>query len=156
MEDARQLPRHRPAAAPAHGEPPPPRRRLYEAVPDAAASWSLRWRVVRHADVRPAGAPPRLVGPARGPPAPQRLYEARSGARGACENRRKAVQCALPSDRPSAPTCLANAMRVLLAWGAEGLHHPLRTQTWQQTALAHAPPSTVILTRCTGATRVKP
>src|SRR4029453_7036314 len=44
----------------------------------------------------------------------------------------------------------------LLAWAASVLHHALRTQTWQQTALAQARPSTVIRTLFKVAAQVKP
>jgi len=46
-------------------------------------------------------------------------------------------------------------MRLLLAGAAYGLHHALRAQTLQQTALAQAQPSTVILTLCKVAAQVK-
>src|SRR5256886_16034572 len=46
-------------------------------------------------------------------------------------------------------------MRLLLACAAYVLHHALRTQTLQQTALAHAQPSTLILTLFKAATQVK-
>lgn len=155
MEDARQLHRQRTAAAQAHGEPPPPSSRLYEEFTYAAASWSQRWRVVLKAEVMPAGDNPRFVVTSLVAPAPQRLYEELYCARGECENRIKAVKCELHSDRTSATTFLANAMRLLLACGAYVLHHTLRTQTLQHTALAHAQPSTVILTLFKVATLVK-
>jgi len=77
------------------------------------------------------------------------------GARGNCENHIKAVKCDLHSDRTSATTFLANAMRLLLACAAYVLHHALRTHTLHQTALAHAQPSTVMLTLFKVATQVK-
>jgi hypothetical protein len=72
-----------------------------------------------------------------------------------CENHIKAVKCDLHSDRTSATTFLANAMRLLLACAAYVLHHALRTSTLQQTALAQAQPSTVILTLFKVAAQVK-
>ena len=65
------------------------------------------------------------------------------------------MQCALQSDRTSATTFLANAMRLLLACAASVLHHALRTHTLQHTALANAQPSTVILTLFKVATQIK-
>jgi hypothetical protein len=47
-------------------------------------------------------------------------------------------------------------MRLLLACAAYVLHHALRTQTLQQTPLAQAQPSTVILTLFKVAAQVKP
>ena len=67
----------------------------------------------------------------------------------------KAVNCALHSDRTSATTFLANALRLLLACAASVLHHALRRQTLQPTALAQAQPSTVILTLFKVATQIK-
>ena len=61
----------------------------------------------------------------------------------------------LQSDRTSATTFLANAMRLLLACAAYALHHALRTHTLPHTALAHAQPSTIILTLFKIATQVK-
>ena len=46
-------------------------------------------------------------------------------------------------------------MRLLLSCAAYVLHHALRTHTLQQTALAQAQPSTVILTLFKVATQVK-
>lgn len=74
------------------------------------------------------------------------LYEDLYCARGHCENAIKAVKIDLPSDRPSAPTFLANALRLLLAGAAYVLHPAFRTQTLHHPALAQAQPSTVILT----------
>src|SRR5262249_13953353 len=79
-------------------------------------------------------------------PTPQRVYEELYCARGHCENAIKAVKNDLHSDRTSATTFLANAMRLLLACAAYGLHHALRTHTLHHTALAQAQPSTIILT----------
>ena len=61
----------------------------------------------------------------------------------------------LRSDRTSATTFLANAMRLILACAAYALHHALRTHTLHPTALAQAQPSTVILTLFKIATQVK-
>ena len=102
-----------------------------------------------------AGDHPRFVVTSLAAPTPQGVYEAISGARGQCENDIQAVKGDRPSDRTSATTFLANAMRLLLSCAAYVLHHALRTQTLQQTALAQAQPSTVILTLFKVATQVK-
>jgi Transposase DDE domain group 1 len=156
LQAARRLSQQRPATAPAHGARPPARRRLSAEFSSAAASWSHPWRVVLQAEVMAAGATPRCVVPSLTAPAPPRLYEDLSGARSTGENLLQAVQCARHSDRTSETTLLAHAMRCLCACAASGLPHALRTQTWQQTARAHAQPATVILTRCKVATLVKP
>jgi hypothetical protein len=83
------------------------------------------------------------------------VYEALYCARGHGENAIKAVKCDLHSDRTSATTFLANSMRLLLSCAASVLHHALRTQTLQHTALAQAHPSTVILSLFKVATQVK-
>jgi Transposase DDE domain group 1 len=67
----------------------------------------------------------------------------------------KAVKCDLHSDRTSATTFLANAMRLLLSCAAYVLHHALRTHALQHTALAQAQPATLILTLFKIATQVK-
>jgi Transposase DDE domain group 1 len=152
---ARHRHRQRTAAAQAQGEPPPTSRRLYQEFSSAAASWSQAWRVICQAEVMPAGDPPRFVVTSLTAPAPPRLSEDLYGARGTWANMRKAAQCALHSARPSETTCLANALRLLLACAAYVLHHALRTQTLRHTALAHAPPATVILPRCKVATLVR-
>ena len=59
----------------------------------------------------------------------------------------------LRSDRTSATTFLANAMRLVLACAAYALHHALRTHTLQHTVLAQL--STIILTLFTIATQIK-
>ena len=102
-----------------------------------------------------AGDNPRFVVTSLAAPTPQQVYEDLYGARGNCENAIKAVKCDLHSDRTSATPCLANATRLLLSCAAYVLHHALRTHTLQQTALAHAPPSSVRLTLCKVATQVK-
>lgn len=93
-----------------------------------------------------AGDNPRFVVTSLEAPSSQRLYEDLYGARGKCENNIKAVKNALHSDRTSATSFLANAMRLLLACAASVLHHALRTHTRHHAALAQAQPSTVILT----------
>jgi hypothetical protein len=155
MQAARRLHQQRTASAQAHGEPPPASSRLYQEFAYAAASWSHPWRVVLKAEVMAAGDTPRFVVPSLTAPAPQMLYEDLYCARGTCENMLKAVKCDLHSDRTSETTFLANAMRLLLACAAYVLHHALRTQTLQHTALAHAQPATVILTLFKVATLVK-
>jgi hypothetical protein len=83
------------------------------------------------------------------------LYEDLYCARGKCENDIRAGQNALHSDRTSATSFLANAMRLLLACAASVLHHAFRTHTLQHTALAQAQPSTILLTLCKIATQIK-
>ena len=93
-----------------------------------------------------AGDNPRFVVTSLHAPPPSMLYEDLYCARGTCENAIKAVKVDLRSDRTSATTFLANAMRLVLACAAYALHHALRTQTLHHTALAQAQPSTIILT----------
>lgn len=155
MQEARRLSHQRVALAQVHGEMPPTSSRLYTEFSYAAQSWAQRWRVVLKAEVMRAGDNPRFVVTSLEEPTPQMLYEDLYCARGNCENAIKAVKTALRSDRTSATTFLANAMRLLLACAASALHHALRTQTLQHTALAHAQPSTVILTLFKVAAQVK-
>ena len=155
MQAARRLHRQRTASAQLWGACPPSSSRLYEDFSYAAASWPQPWRVVLKAEVMSAGDNPRFVVTSLDAPSPQMVYEELYCARGNCENDIKAVQCALHSDRTSDTTFLANAMRLLLACAAYVLHHALRTHTLQHTSLAHAQPSTLILTLCKVATLVK-
>src|SRR5256714_3401232 len=155
MQEARRLHQQRITLAQAHRAHPPVSSRLYAEFAYAAASWAQPWRVILKAEVMAAGDNPRFVVTSLAAPPPQRVYEEIYFARGNCENDIKAVKCDLHSDRTSATTFLANAMRLLLACAAYVLHHALRTQTLQQTALAHAQPSTVILTLFKVATQVK-
>ena len=152
---ARHLPQPRTALAQAYGQRLPPRSRLYEECDEAAASWSRPWRVVLKAEVRSAGEHPRFVVTSLAAPPPQMRYEDLYGARGHGANASKAVQGALQSDRTSATTCLANAMRLLRACAASVLPHALRTHTLPHTALAHAQPSTVMLPLFKVATPIK-
>lgn len=156
VQEARRLPHQRVALAQAHGQAPPTRRRLYDECVSAAQSWEQPWRVVRKAEGMTAGDTPRFVGTSLAAPTPQRLYADLYGARGNCANDSKAVKHDLHSDRPSATSFLANAMRLLLACAASVLHHACRTPTLQHTALAQAQPSTVILTLFTVATQITP
>ena len=155
MQAARGLYQQRTAQAQAHGERPPASSRLYEEFSYAAASWSQPWRVVVKAEVMAAGDNPRFVVTSLEAPTPQQVYAELYCARGHCENDIKAVKCDLHRDRPSATTFLANAMRLLLACAAYGLHHALRTHTLAHTPLATAQPSTLILTLFKVATQVK-
>ena len=155
MQEARALYQQRTAHAQAHGERLPASSRVYEEFSYAAASWSQPWRVIIKAEVMAAGDNPRFVVTSLKAPTPQQVYEELYCARGNCENDIKAVKCDLHSDRTSATTFLANAMRLLLACAAYVLHHALRTQTLQQTTLAQAQPSTVMLTLFKVATQVK-
>jgi hypothetical protein len=155
MQAARRLHRQRTALAQAHGTSPPTRSRLYAEFAYAAASWSQTWRVVLNAEVMAAGDTPRFVVTSLGAPTPQRVYEELYCARGNCENDIRAVKCDLQRDRTSATTFLANALRLLLSCAASVLHHALRTHTLQQTMLAQAQPSPLILTRFKVATLVK-
>jgi hypothetical protein len=155
MQEARCLYQQRTALAQVHGERPPASSRLYEAFAYAAASWSQPWRVIVKAEVMAAGDNPRFVVTSLEAPTPRQVYEDLYCARGNCENDIKAVKCDLHSDRTSATTFLANALRLLLACAAYVLHHALRTHTLSHTALATAQPSTVILTLFKVATQLK-
>src|SRR5215510_12236125 len=101
------------------------------------------------------GDNPRFVVTSLEAPPPPQVYEDLYCARGNCENDIKAVKCDLHSDRTSATTFLANALRLLLSCAAYVLQHALRTHTLSHTALATAQPCTVILTLCKVATQVK-
>ena len=155
MQEARGLYQQRSALAQVHGTRPPASIRLYEEVFYGAASWSQPWRVIVKAEVMAAGDNPRFVVTSLAAPTPQQVYEDLYCARGNCENDIKAVKCDLHSDRTSATTFLANAMRLLLSCAAYVLHHALRTHTLSHTALATAQPSTVILTLFKVATQIK-
>src|SRR5215217_1511034 len=155
IEAARRLHHQRVALARAHGQAPPPSSRLYDEFSYAAGSWAQPWRVVLKAEVMSAGDNPRFVVTSLEAPPPQMLYEDLYCARGNCENDIKAVKNDLRSDRTSATSFLANAMRLLLACAAYVLHQALRTHTLQHTALAQAQPSTVILTLFKIATQIK-
>jgi hypothetical protein len=155
LQEARPLPQQRTALAQAHHAHPPDSRRLYAEFAYAAASWAQSWRVILKAEVMAAGDTPRCVVTSLAAPTPQQTSEAIYCARGNCENHIKAVTGDLHSDRPSATTFLANAMRLLLSWAASVLHHALRASTLPQTPLAQAQPSTVILTLCKVTAQVK-
>jgi hypothetical protein len=155
MQEARGLHQQRTARAQAHGEPPPASSRVYAEFSSAAASWSQPWRGIVTAEVMAAGDNPRCVVTALEAPAPQQVYEDRYCAPGNGENDIKAVKCDLHSDRTSATTFLANALRLLLAGAAYILHHALRTHTLAHTPLATAQPSTLILTLFKVATQGK-
>jgi hypothetical protein len=155
IQEARGLHQQRTALARAYGEPPPTSSRVYEEFSYAAASWSQSWRVIVKAEVMAAGDNPRFVVTSLEAPPPSQVYEDLYCARGNCENDIKAVKCDLQSDRTSATTFLANAMRLLLSCAAYVLHHALRTHTLSHTGLATAQPSTVILTLFKVATHVK-
>ena len=102
-----------------------------------------------------AGDTPRFVVTSLEAPTPQMLYADLYCARGNGANDIKAVKNDLHSDRTSATSFLANAMRLLLACAAYVLHHALRTHTLQHTTLAQAQPSTVIFTLFKVATQSK-
>jgi Transposase DDE domain group 1 len=155
LQEARRLHQQRTTLAHAHHARPPASSRLYEEFAYAAASWAQPWRVILKAEVMAAGDTPRFVVTSLAAPTPQRVYEDIYCARGNCENNIKAVKCDRRSGRTSATTFLANSMRLLLACAAYVLHHALRTQTLQHTALAQAQPSTVILTLFKVATQIK-
>jgi DDE family transposase len=155
IEAARHLHHQRVALARAHGERPPASSRLYDEFSYAAGSWTQPWRVVLKAEVMSAGDNPRFVVTSLEAPRPAMLYEDLYCARGNCENAIKAVKVDLRSDRTSATTFLANALRLLLACAASVLHHALRTSTLHHTALAQAHPSTIIVTLFKIATQVK-
>jgi Transposase DDE domain group 1 len=155
LQEARRLHHRRVALAQAHGQTPPTSSRLYDEFVYAARSWARSWRIVLKAEVMSAGDNPRFVVTSLEAPTPQMLYEDLYCARGNCENDIKAVKNDLRSDRTSATSFLANAMRLLLACAAYVLHHALRTHTLQHTALAQAQPSTIILTLFKVATQIK-
>src|SRR4029450_5096762 len=118
MQEARGLYQQRTAPAQAHGERPPTSSRGYEEFSYAAASRAQPWRVIVEAVGVAAGDNPRFVVTSLKAPTPQQVYEELYCARGNCENDIKAVKCDLHSDRTSATTFLANAMRLLLACAA--------------------------------------
>jgi hypothetical protein len=118
MPEARPLQQPRTALAHAHGTRPPASTRLDEACLSGAASWAQAWRVVLQAEVRPAGDHPRCVVTSLQAPSPPMLYEDLSCARGTGDNDSKAVKGDLYSDRTSATTFLAHALRLLLACAA--------------------------------------
>src|SRR6516162_9504370 len=155
LQEARRLHHQRVALASTHGQTPPPSSRLYDEFVYAAQSWTQPWRVVLKAEEMQADDNPRFVVTSLEAPTPQMLYEDLYGARGNCEDAIKAVKNDLRSDRTSATSFLANAMRLLLACAAYVLHHALRTHTLQHTALAQAQPSTIILTLFKIATQIK-
>lgn len=155
MQAARRLHQHRGGLAQAHRQAPPTSSRLYDEFCYAAQSWAQPWRVVRKAEVMSAGDNPRFVVTSLDAPTPQMRYEDLYCARGNCANAIKAAKVDLRSDRTSATSFLANATRLVLACAAYGLHHALRTHTLQHTALAHAQPSTIIVTLCKIAAQVK-
>jgi hypothetical protein len=155
LQEARDLFQQQTVVAHAYGAPPPRSSRVYEDFAYAAGSWAQPWRVIVKAEVMAAGDNPRFVVTSLEAPPPQTVYEDLYCARGNCENDIKAVKCDLHSDRTSATTFLANAVRLLLACAAYVLHHALRTHTLAHTALATAQPSTVILTLFKVATHVK-
>jgi hypothetical protein len=155
MQEARRLHQQCTALAQAHRTRPPASSRLYAEFPYAAASWAQSWRVILKAEVMAAGDNPRFVVTSLAAPPPQMLYEDLYCARGNCENDIKAVKCDLHSDRTSATTFLANSLRLLLSCAAYVLHHALRAHTLQHTVLAHAQPSTLILTLFKVATQIK-
>lgn len=155
IQEGRRLPHQRVALAQAHGQALPTRSRLYDEFAYAAGSWAQPWRVILKAEVMSAGDNPRFVVTSLEAPTPAMLYEDLYCARGTCENAIKAVKVDLRSDRTSATSFLANALRLLLACAAYVLHHALRSSTLQHTALAQAQPSTVMLTLFKIATQVK-
>jgi hypothetical protein len=154
-QDARGLPQQRTALAQAHDKRPPASSRLYEECSYAAAAGAQPWRVIVKADIMAAGDNPRFVVTSLEAPTPQRVYEELYCARGNCETAIKAVKCDLHSDRTSATTFLANALRLLLSCAASVLHHALRTHPLSHTTLATAQPCTGILTLFKVATHVK-
>jgi Transposase DDE domain group 1 len=155
MQDARWLYQQRTAHTQAYGERPPISSRVYAEFAYAAASWTQPWRVIVKAEGMAAGDNPRFVVTSPEAPTPQQVYEELYCARGKCENDIKAVQNDRHSDRTSATTFLANAMRLVLSCAAYVLHHALRTHTLAHTPLATAQPSTLILTLFKMATQVK-
>src|SRR5262245_55735177 len=155
VEAARQLHHPRVTLAQAHSQAPPPSSRLYNAFSYAAGSWAHPWRVVLKAEVMQAGDNPRFVVTSLAAPPPAMLYEELYCARGNGEKDIKAEKIDVRSDRTSATTVLAKALRLLRACAAYVLHDALLTSTLHQTALAQAQPSTIILTLFNLAAQVK-
>jgi len=155
LQDARRLHQQCTALAQAHRTRPPASSRLDAEFPYAAASWAQPWRVILKAEVMAAGDNPRFVVTSLVAPTPQRVYEELYCARGNGDNDIKAVKCDLHSDRTSATTFLANAMRLLLSCAAYVLHHALRTHPLPHTALAQAQPAPLLLTLFKVATQIK-
>jgi Transposase DDE domain group 1 len=118
MQEARWLSQQRTAHAQAHGARPPISSRVYAECAYAAASWAQPWRGIVKAEVMAAGDHPRFVGPSLEAPPPPQVYEELSCARGNGDNDIKAVKNDLHSDRTSATTFLAKAMRLVLAGAA--------------------------------------
>jgi hypothetical protein len=85
--------------------------------------------VVLKAEVMRAGDHPRLVVTSLDAPTPAMRDEELYGARGNGDNDIKAVKIDRRSDRTAATTCLATALRLLLACAAYVLHQALRTST---------------------------
>ena len=75
LEEARRLQHQRVALAQAHGQVPPPSRRLYDEFVSAARSWAHPWRVILTAEVMRAGDNPRFVVTSLEAPPPHMLYE---------------------------------------------------------------------------------
>ena len=135
--------------AQAQGQAPPARRRLSDACPAAARSWAQPGRVVLQAAGLRAGDHRRVVVPSWEPPTPAMGDAALAGARGHGAHARKAVPGDRRRARPSAPPCLAPALRWRRAGAAYVLPQALRPSTFQHTVLAQAQPSPVLLPLCT-------
>jgi len=146
---ARRLPPQRGGLAQAQGPAPPARRRLSDACPAAARSWAQPGRVVLQAAGLRAGDHRRVVVPSWEPPTPAMGDAALAGARGHGAHARKAVPGDRRRARPSAPPCLAPALRWRRAGAAYVLPQALRPSTFQHTVLAQAQPSPVLLPLCT-------
>jgi hypothetical protein len=118
LQEARPPHQQRTALAQAHHARHPDSRRLYAECAYAAASWAQPWRVILKAEVLAAGDTPRFVVTSLAAPSPPQTYEDSYCARGNGANQIQAVKCDLHSDRTSATTFLAHAMRLLLACAA--------------------------------------
>src|SRR4029434_2017213 len=118
IQESWRLQQQRTALAQAHHARPPGSIRLSADFTYCVASWAQPWRVILKAEVMASGDNPRFVVTSLAAPTPQGVYEDIYCARGTCENYIKAVKCDLHSDRTSATTFLANAMRLLLACAA--------------------------------------
>jgi hypothetical protein len=135
--------------------------RLFGEFEYAAKTWPQAFRVVVKAEVLPGscGLPAkdneRFVVTSLRDPSARTLYQQDYCARGQAENLIKQVKCDLKSDRTSASSFLANFTRLLLTASAYVLHQQLRHLGLQDTPLATAQPSTVMLTLFKIATRVK-
>ncbi len=123
----------------------PSNTRTYHEVEYAAQRWPEAFRVILKAEVMSLGDNPRFVVTSLDLPSPECVYRDLYCARGQDENYIKHIKNDLASDRTSNHSFLANHLRQFLSCAAYVLYHTLRTQTLANTELAHAEPTTVML-----------